>query len=108
MERYILSMGRIREILTEFTVQEPFLTYFRKVASFIGMLEKEINGDTITTEYSFEEHRDRNRRLYEDILPENYDKSYANPAYAVAQLGTEYGRLLSFLYTQMLLTFQIF
>lgn len=101
MERYMLSMGRIKEISTEFAVQEPFLTYFRKVASFIGMLEEEINDHKIRKEYSFEELKDINRRLYEDVLPDNYEKSYANPSYAAEKLGSGYGRLLSFLYTQI-------
>ncbi|CCX85656.1 leucyl aminopeptidase (Aminopeptidase T) [Clostridium sp. CAG:590] len=42
-----------------------------------------------------------NHLLYEDILPESYATSYANPAYAVQQLGEDYGQLLSFVYTEL-------
>ena len=36
-----------------------------------------------------------NGRLYEQILPENYVTSYANPTVAVSSFGTDEGRLLS-------------
>lgn len=36
-----------------------------------------------------------NQQLYEDILPDQYERSYANPAYASACFGSELGKLLS-------------
>ena len=48
-----------------------------------------------------EELKDWNHRLYEDILPENYETSYGNPQYAVSTLGEEYGQLLSYLYKEI-------
>ena len=36
---------------------------------------------------SLEELQKRNRALYEDVLPEHYENSYGNPAYAVKTLG---------------------
>jgi len=42
-----------------------------------------------------------NHKLYEDILPENYGKSFGNPEYAVKRLGTSYGKLLGFLYSEV-------
>ena len=48
-----------------------------------------------------EELQERNRQLYEDILPENYGISYANPTYAEEILGKEHGNLLCFLYTEL-------
>ncbi len=42
-----------------------------------------------------------NHALYEDILPENYGESYANPDYAVSELSDGMGQLLSFLYTEI-------
>ena len=39
--------------------------------------------------------------LYADILPDHYEKSYANPEYAVSVFGEEMGKLLSFLYTEL-------
>ena len=46
------------------------------------------------------------RRLSDDLFysqfdKENYEKSYANPAYAVKVLGDEYGQLLSAVYAKI-------
>ena len=51
----------------------------------------------------FEEMKSYNKSLYQDILKEDgaYERSYANPAYAVKMLGKEYGELLCFLYTEI-------
>lgn len=102
-ERYELAVGRIKEILKEETVAEKFRPYFRKVSEFILMLH-ELKEEIDSGEYrkkSLSELQEWNHRLYEDILPENYDKSYANPAYAVEQFGEELGQVLSFLYTEI-------
>ncbi|MBO1722888.1 leucyl aminopeptidase, partial [Extibacter sp. GGCC_0201] len=48
-----------------------------------------------------EQMQEINKALYEDILEEQYGHSYADPAYAVKQLGEEYGQLLSLLYTEL-------
>ena len=50
---------------------------------------------------SFEQMKEYNYHLYEDILTGQYDKSYANPAYAKEKLGEELGGLLCFLYTEL-------
>ena len=34
-------------------------------------------------------------------MPENYEKSFANPDYAVEKLGEDYGKLLSFVYAEI-------
>ena len=39
--------------------------------------------------------------LYYDVLPQNYETSYANPEYAVRELGEELGAFLSALYTEL-------
>lgn len=48
-----------------------------------------------------EELEQRDRALYADILPERYEESYGNPAYAVRELGEELGAVLSFLYAEL-------
>lgn len=103
MERFELSMDRIGQMATEETVQKPFRDYFAKTASFIQMIGEYLSfieqGNQKTA--SIEELKEWNQRLYQDILPGNYESSYANPAYAVAQLGEDYGRLLSYLYKEI-------
>ena len=102
-ERYELAVGRIKEISNEETVALKFRPYFGKVSEFILMLH-ELKEEMESGEYhrkSLEELKAWNYRLYEDILPDNYEKSYANPAYAVKELGEELGQLLSFLYAEI-------
>lgn len=55
----------------------------------------------VKRERSLEEWQTLNRQLCADILSENYEESYANPAYAVERLGEVHGRILSFLYTEL-------
>lgn len=102
-ERHALSLERIRRIAVEESVTDPFRDYFQKTAVFLLEIEsvrqKVASGEWETL--SLEEMREINRRLYSDILPEHYEKSYADPTYAVRVLGESYGRILSFLYAEL-------
>lgn len=102
-ERYTLSIERIKEIETERTVGEKFQDFFAKVSGFLLEIDRvnQLLENDAWKDLSFEEMQSENRKLYEDILSENYGKSYANPDYAVEMLGEEYGKILSFLYTEM-------
>lgn len=102
-ERYDLTIDRIGRICMEKTVGEQFREYFQKTAEFILEIERirKLIETGMWKQFSAEEKREENRKLYEDILPEQYAASYANPAYAVQKLGEEYGRILSFLYTEI-------
>lgn len=102
-ERYKLAAGRIREMKKEDTAAELFRHYFRTMADFVIMID-ELNREIAAGAYRQEELselKEWNYRLYEDILPENYEHSYANPSYAVSKFGKDYGQLLSFLYTEL-------
>lgn len=103
MERYQLSMERIRQIPEEGSVREPYGSFFVKTARFISRLGEladwlQEGGENRA---SLEELEQVNHELYQDILPENYEKSYGNPAFASLMLGREFGPLLSFLYTEI-------
>ena len=102
-ERYDLTIDRIGRICMEKTVGEQFREYFQKTAEFILEIERirKLIETGMWKQLSAEEKREENRKLYEDILPGQYAASYANPAYAVQKLGEEYGRILSFLYTEI-------
>lgn len=102
-ERYDLSMARIQEILTEETVPENYRDYFRKVTEFIIQCGEVLKAkeDGSLDQMTLEEGRTLNHKLYADVLPENYETSYTNPAYAVKTLGEEYGKLLSYLYAEI-------
>lgn len=103
LERYELAMERISSILEEESIKEDYLDYFRKTASFILKIKEVVNyvSENKLKDLSLEELQALNKSLYEDILPENYGTSYANPSYATNKLGSKYGKLLSFLYTEI-------
>ena len=105
-ERLELALLRIREIPGEdFQGAEllPWKEYFTTVAKFLLLIEdtRQFLEQGKRATATLEELQQRNRALYEDILPENYENSFANPAYAVKMLGEEFGVLVSFLYTEM-------
>ncbi len=102
-ERYELAKGRICEIGEECVKGDAYSLYFRKTASFLQDImqtyEEAQSGELYKA--TMETLQEKNRKLYEDILPENYEESYGNPVYAVKALGEGYGQLLSFLYTEL-------
>lgn len=102
-ERYELAIERIRQIHGERSVEQPFRAFFQKTAEFLLMID-ELKGELENGVYDCQDlagMESWNHRLYQDILPENYGKSYGNPAYAVKELGEEYGQMFSFLYTEL-------
>lgn len=102
-ERYALAMERIQEMMQERTVPAPFDSYFRTVAGFLLQM-KQVREQLLSGEadgFSLEQWQRMNHDMYEDILPENYGKSYGNPAFAVETLGETHGKILSFLYTEL-------
>ena len=102
-ERLELSVERIGSIREEHFGCGAFEAYFATVAEFILLIEDTrvfLENDGLK-KADLTELKRRNRALYEDICEEHYQESYANPAYAAAQLGGEFGALLSFLYTEM-------
>lgn len=102
-ERYELSMERISRFGEEKSVQEPYRAYFQFVSEFIGVcdvvLKAQMSGEM--ERWTRAQHAAMNVKLYEDILAENYETSYANPEYAVKVFGEELGKLLCFLYTEI-------
>lgn len=114
-ERYALAMERIHAFLEGEDSQKelsaigkPYADYFLQVAAFIqrmNTLKEHVESEDLVNA-SFEEMQAFNDALYEDILPKEdgragYEASYANPKYAVSQLGEELGSLLSFLYAEI-------
>ncbi|MDD6071995.1 MAG: aminopeptidase [Clostridiales bacterium] len=114
-ERYALAMERIHAFLEGEDSQrelaaigKPYADYFLQVAAFIqqvNTLKEHVEAEDLVNA-SFEEMQAFNGALYEDILPKEqgragYETSYANPEYAISQLGEELGALLSFLYTEI-------
>ena len=102
-ERHELAVNRILSMVTEETVEKAYVGYFQDVALFLLELEntrrKVASGEW--GNYTLEQMRSLNEILYSDILDKNYERSYANPEYAVSSFGTEMGQLLSLLYAEL-------
>lgn len=102
-ERYKLALERIGEFSEE-SVGHPALdTYFGAMAAFAqklcGYYSFMNEGDV--EQAGLEQLQAWNHDLYMDILPEYYGQSWGNPAYAVAQLGEQWGQLMSYVYAQL-------
>ncbi|MCR5702599.1 MAG: aminopeptidase [Lachnospiraceae bacterium] len=101
-ERYELVVERIKEYIDNENDTSEYADYFHKVANFYIMLSKWYEYDESNFESAdVDELAKWNNQLYEDVKPDNYKTSYANPVYATKILGVEYGPLLCFLYTEI-------
>ena len=107
-ERYELVKERIAEIPEEACLKPEFQEYFHTVAKWITLLTEayEYVGSSDYKQADLQELRDWNRRLYAPALQQtedgtSYEQSFLNPAYAVERLGTEFGRMLSFLFCEL-------
>ncbi|MDO4490072.1 MAG: aminopeptidase [Lachnospiraceae bacterium] len=101
--RFTLAMDRIREIPGEGVVPEPFRDFFEKEAAFFLQLvqvKQQIEQGWMDSAEQ-KELEMVNRSLYEDILPDKYEKSYGNPAWAVQTLGEAYGNIFCVLYAEL-------
>lgn len=99
-ERINLSIGRIRYIEKD-AYRARFKAFFKEVADFIIYAYDNIPKAKDVSKLSFNELYEINQELYDDILPDNYPTSFANPDYAVEFLGEEFGRILAFLYYEI-------
>lgn len=96
-ERWELAYKRIGEIAEETRGAAAWQDYFSTVARFLRLA---VETGRNWKSFGPEEKKKRNFLLYEDILPENYGRSYGNPAWAAARLG-DCGKYLSFLYSEL-------
>lgn len=91
-ERFELMEERIAQICSKAETKEQFADYFQKNAAFLLMLARFYRDKKDSK--SATELKQQNFKLYEDILPEAYQSSYANPAYAIKVFGRELGEPL--------------
>jgi leucyl aminopeptidase (aminopeptidase T) len=102
-ERYDLAMERIALMMEEKTVGERFLPYFQRTAAFVLLIRNvvEMVEDGRLSKLTLKEQEALNRTLYEDIAGDNYHSSFTNPAYACQMFGDRFGKLLSFINTEL-------
>lgn len=102
-ERYSLAIERIREIPNESICDDRLQAYFSRMAEFVLRMDQvwgTVEGGRLQ-QMTMDELQSLNRELYEDIVPEHYHESYANPDYAVECLGKSIGQMLSFLCAEL-------
>lgn len=99
IERHELTIERLKRIGLEDTTSEQFREYFQSGAAFLLRLDeiRRWTEDGIWDSLSLEEMQKYNKELYEPILGENYQTSYANPTQTTKMFGKELGQLLSLL-----------
>ena len=102
-ERFELVTERIQSINICEEVQKEYVPFFEEVFGFVkktlGHFEFVKSGEIYKT--SIEVLSQKNKELFEEILPENYEKSFFNPTVAVKNYGTKMGQLLSFMAAEM-------
>ncbi len=104
-ERFELAVERLESCTKEQFPIEAYDRYFKEVTDFLQIVCMQYiqlaSEEFDVTGMSLETLQAQNKSLYEKALPEQYETSFLNPSYAVRELGEEYGRLLSCLYTQL-------
>ncbi|MDD6810339.1 MAG: aminopeptidase [Lachnospiraceae bacterium] len=102
-ERFALAMERISQIPQEKKCAQEYRDYFNRMAEFVLLMKRtwDFVKDGSLYRVTLEELQKHNKELYEDILPENYERSYANPTYAVNCFGKEMGQLLAFVSAEL-------
>lgn len=109
LDRYEKNLETIKSICSETKKFENFgeLKEFYKFFNHTGKLILKLAHieNNLDEEYfkskSFEELKDENYELYEELIGDNYNKSYANPKYTVEVLGEGVGQLLSAFYVRI-------
>ncbi len=87
--------GMVKALQTETSVYKD---YFLSCGQFlIEMIDhrQAISQDGYFKTNDFDTLLEYNHKLFEDILPENYESSYVNPTFAVARFGKAMGQVLS-------------
>lgn len=102
-ERFTLAKERLCEIADEQVLHGEYDRYFKKMAAFLEYVCTVYQAvrDEQLRNWTLEELQQCNKKLYEDILPENYAKSYADPDFAQSCFGQVYGKLLCFLAAEL-------
>ncbi len=103
MKRVKEKIKKINEITKECVIEEPYLSYFQAMTDFIMQMERLQHTVKVRdwNSINIEELEKENLRNFEDILPQNYHTSYANPTYAQNRLDRKYGPLLSYVYMEL-------
>ncbi len=108
VEDYIDSIEKIKDIKkeTESNLKngsenrkyDAFFNHTSKLILKLAKIENEVSNDYFK-DNSLDKLLETNKELFTELIGENYDKSYANPTYAVAVFGDKFGQLMSYFYS---------
>lgn len=103
LERYELVSARVSEIADDAKETGNYADYFEKTAKYLLLLyqvaELALKDELRTLD--IKKAAEINHQVYEDILVEAYQTSYANPSYAVEKYGKEVGQILTTLHARI-------
>lgn len=104
LESYNKTLEIIKSINEETKNEDDkYNKFFNLSSSFIlemAELESKINDDYFNNK-SIHELLEENNKLFNEMLPNNYENSYSNPTYCVNEFGKEIGQVLSHLYSEI-------
>ena len=90
-ERFALVSERVDQLKEDAEVPDPFASYFKEVAAFLGLVKKTYVcvAEGAYERLSLEERQKIHADLYGRLEPAVYEASYLNPEYAEETLGAE-------------------
>lgn len=99
-EKQIQALKRIRD--NSRRQSGPYASYFKQTAERLIDVSKLVEhlNDPEHQDTSLASLRAENEKRYKEILPENYDQSFANPVVCVDLYGQTVGQMLSFIYAK--------
>lgn len=95
-ERFELAAERVKQVSREHETAEPFRSFFAETADYVAVMIEEyrwIAGGGLQRA-DLQELERHNEICHIDLLGRNYETNWANPAWAVKQLGEKFGQLL--------------
>ncbi len=100
---YDLLKNRISDLKDELKGDDAWGCYFTEVTAFItDVIEVYESVKTgLYDKLPTAEKKAFIDRLYRNIVPAGYDKSFLNPDFATARFGTDIGRVLSAIYAEL-------
>lgn len=100
IERYNLTIERLKEIKKSPNLNKDLDDFFvcaAKRALLVDEIIQKLESDFFETA-TLDQLKTLNSAMYDEVLEENYDSSYANPTYACKKLGKDLGQILCYVY----------
>ncbi|MCR4945633.1 MAG: aminopeptidase [Lachnospiraceae bacterium] len=99
-ERYEVVSLRIREIEKTQECEDRYKSFFAGIASKLSLADEilSMEDDGELNRLDAARGKALNDRIYDELKPGAYEKSYANPDVCATEFGASMGRMFSFLY----------